>query len=192
MNNRYNNYEEQLNSNASPGMDNNEDNFRPLYNNFAPLASNDLKKKRVFAYLIDNFLFSVSSFLFAYLFAISKIKDMETIYNLYGPSVFIKEWFGNLFIIMLLISAVYIANFILLPAFIFHGQSIGKKIMGIRIVNLHDESKTPGAGSLLLRELIGKQITSFFMIGVILFFTSKDGLAIHDKMFKTIVIDDGY
>lgn len=78
------------------------------------------------------------------------------------------------------------AYFIVLTA--LWGKTIGKKIMGIKVVNI-ENTKTPSFGKVLIRETIGK-LVSFLALGIgliwIIFDSKKQGW--HDKIAKTSVV----
>lgn len=167
-------------------------NFRSVYNKMDHAASDGIKKKRVLAFIIDALFLYLSTFLIIYVFILSKKNDMIAVYEISGASVLIKEWIGSFIAVVLLHLFLLILNQVMLPSYVFHGQTIGKKITKIRMVNAEDESQSIGITKILLRELIGKQISSIFMIGWVLFLVSKDGLTIHDKIFKTNVVNDEY
>jgi len=167
-------------------------NFRHIYNKMDRPVSGGIKKKRLAAAVIDALFLSAAAFLLFYVFILSKRSDILAVYEIGGSSAIVKEWLGSFIAVILLYITVFMINQIFLPLYIFHGQSIGKKIMKIRMVNAEDESKAVDVTTLLLREVIGKQISSILMIGWIMFLVSKDGLTLHDKIFKTNVVDDEY
>lgn len=186
-------YNQNQNQNQQSEMhDTGNRNFRSVYNKMDHVASDGIKKKRILAFIIDALFLHLSTFLIIYVFILSKKNDMIAVYEIGGITVLIKEWLGSFVAVILLHMSLLALNQVMLPSYVFHGQSIGKKITKIRMVNAEDESQSMGITKILLRELIGKQISSIFMIGWILFLVSKDGVTIHDKIFKTNVVDDEY
>lgn len=68
------------------------------------------------------------------------------------------------------------------------GQTIGKKMMHIRVVNAMD-GQTPSMGTLALREIVGKFVSSaILMIGYLWAFRDPRKQALHDKIANTLVI----
>lgn len=76
-------------------------------------------------------------------------------------------------------------DMILLP--VFTGQSIGKMVTGLRIVNIHGTSASTGA--LLFRQIGGYILTAASMgIGFLISVFSRKGRALHDFLAGTVVI----
>ena len=76
-------------------------------------------------------------------------------------------------------------NFLFLPT--FGGQSIGKIITGIRIVQT--DGKIPNFGRLLLRHLVGYPLTILtFGLGLIFIVFNREGRVLHDYIARTVVI----
>lgn len=88
-----------------------------------------------------------------------------------------------------LIEVITFLYFLLLPLF-WNGYTIGKKIMGIRIVKMNGENV--GIGNMLLRELVGRLIYIItFGIGIIvsaiMVAAREDKRSIHDLIAGTYV-----
>lgn len=78
-----------------------------------------------------------------------------------------------------------LTNFFIFP--MFSGQSIGKMITGIRLVNR--DGSAPGFGTIIVRHLVGYPITLFTgMIGFLLSAFTKEGKALHDYIGGTVVV----
>ncbi|MGI6782416.1 MAG: RDD family protein [Acholeplasmataceae bacterium] len=97
---------------------------------------------------------------------------------------------GNL-TLQYIIAGIGIFIFYFLPYLISSGQSFGKRIEGIRIVN-KDGSPIHIIKS-LLRQIVLLGL-SFLTVGiylVVIFFSinEKNGQSLHDKMFGTAIID---
>ncbi len=76
-------------------------------------------------------------------------------------------------------------NVVMLP--ILKGQSIGKLIMGITIVNL--DGTRAHAGRILMRNTVGYSITLLTAgLGFLLSMISANGRALHDLLAGTVVI----
>ncbi len=132
--------------------------------------------KRIFAFLIDYFLVALISFsliFFTYIFFSSQFYPEYWLYpsvkmfSLYSP------WLGAL-------------SAFLLPIFrdvIFGGASLGKRIMGLRIVKMGTNEK-PSVGILLLRNLTITFVTVEFIVWLIL-----KGRRLGDIIGKTEVVN---
>jgi len=88
-----------------------------------------------------------------------------------------------------LIEVITFLYFLLLPLF-WNGYTIGKKILGIRIVKMNGENV--GIGNMLLRELVGRLIYIItFGIGIIvsaiMVAVREDKRSIHDLIAGTYV-----
>ena len=74
--------------------------------------------------------------------------------------------------------------------FYVHGQSIAKKIFGLRVVS-EEDGKPLGAGYMLLREFILKPvINAFFCIGYIWILIDDRNCGLYDKILNALVIDE--
>ena len=70
------------------------------------------------------------------------------------------------------------------------GKSIGKKLMGLQVVNSATQ-KPIGFWRMLLRETIGKFISSFIlMLGYIWAIFDDNNQAWHDKLVDSIVVEE--
>ena len=67
-----------------------------------------------------------------------------------------------------------------------NGQTIGKKITGIRVVSLEGGQVT--IGKMIVREVFGKIISSLILLIGFLIAAGKSKRALHDYIAKTIVI----
>lgn len=128
--------------------------------------------KRFFAYLIDILLInSISSFIL-------------TIYGVFGWSD--SEMSFGLFSITSLV--LYLAYFSLLTKFM-NGQTIGKMIMGLRVVSLDHEELS--WADVLTRELIGRYIQKKILILYLVVFVTKRKETPADLFTDTVVISEG-
>src|SRR3990167_10295891 len=65
------------------------------------------------------------------------------------------------------------------------GQTVGKKVMGIKVVDAVT-GQTPSVGKFLLRDIIGKIISAFtFTIGYLMVIWDSKKQALHDKIAGT-------
>lgn len=165
---------------------------RELYNRINTASGSNIKKKRILAFFLDNAILGLINIVIFFIFIFSKTEEMNEVILLYGQEAVFKEFFGGYLIALFLGTFFFVLNSVILPAFVLHGQTIGKKIVKIRTVKKDDVSQTPGAGVFFLRETFGKLISSLFFIGYIFFLVSKENKTFHDVIFKTTVVDDEY
>ncbi len=70
------------------------------------------------------------------------------------------------------------------------GQTLGKKIMKIKVVDLN--GKTPAYFTFFLREFIGKFISAIILgIGYFMILWDKQKQGLHDKIASTVVVKVG-
>lgn len=92
----------------------------------------------------------------------------------------------ELTVVSYIIDFISIIFIIVLPTALY-GKSLGKKILKLKVVRLH-EAHQLGFFRGFFRELIGKSVSSwFFFIGYLLALSSKK-LTLHDRLFNTKVI----
>ena len=78
-----------------------------------------------------------------------------------------------------------VTNFVIFP--LFSGQSIGKMLTGLRVVNANGHS--PTLGKLFLRHFVGYFVTFLTLgLGFLPAVLNKSGRALHDYLSGTIVI----
>lgn len=84
----------------------------------------------------------------------------------------------------------FLITLILQIKFFANGQSIGKKISGIVVVNQKSNDRL-GFFAMLIRDTIGKAISGFiFSLGYIWILIDDDNQAWHDKFMNSVVIDE--
>lgn len=67
------------------------------------------------------------------------------------------------------------------------GQTVGKKVMGIKVVDA--QGKTPSAMTFFLREIVGKFISGLTLgIGYLMMLWDVRKQALHDKIASTFVV----
>ena len=132
--------------------------------------------KRLGAFLIDNFM-QVIATLVTIFFALM-IFGLDNEFRLF------------IFFVMFFLSLIFI-NFII-PIFIWNGQTIGKRILKIKVVSENGEELE---GVKLLGRILILNLSSSMFYGVpliisgILVLSNDDRQSLHDKIFNTIVID---
>ncbi len=85
----------------------------------------------------------------------------------------------------LIVVLLAVTNFFLLP--LLMGQSVGKMLTGLRIVNT--DGSSPSLGRLCLRHLLGYTLTIFSLgLGFLFAALNKKGRALHDFVAGTLVV----
>lgn len=78
-----------------------------------------------------------------------------------------------------------VTNFLIFP--VFSGQTIGKMLTGLRLVNKNGTN--PGFGAIVMRHLIGYPITlATGMLGFLIVMFNQKGRALHDYLAGTYVV----
>lgn len=97
------------------------------------------------------------------------------------PSKFLKSA-NTGWLIMILLA---LTNFVIIP--MFSGQTIGKILTGLKIVNTNGSA--PSVGKLLVRHLIGYPLTALTLgIGFLFSVLNRRGRALHDLLAGTVVV----
>jgi uncharacterized RDD family membrane protein YckC len=122
---------------------------------------------RFVAFVIDGIIISVIQFLLSLIFG--DLMDVETNQ-------------GSSSIINLILTIIYFGWF----QTYLRGQTLGKKITGIRVTTL-DGSKVK-LGRMLLREIIGKTVSALILLIGFFMAAGKSKRALHDRMAGTIVV----
>ncbi|MFT4414233.1 RDD family protein [Fredinandcohnia humi] len=68
----------------------------------------------------------------------------------------------------------------------YNGQTLGKKITGIRVINV--DGGNVSIGKMALREIIGKTISAIILLIGYLMAAGKAKRALHDYLAKTVVV----
>lgn len=187
--------------------------------------------RRVFAYIIDIIIISFISSLFINIeFLNPNYDEYEKVYNEYleystesisNPEVLDDEKFNDLTYqlsktgsvsngITLVVTALYFIGF----QFINHGQTIGKKLLKIKIISRNDKLKFSQVliRSLLINSIVTNFLSIFFVnvlskniylninqyiqlfdmciicISIIMIMFNNEGLGLHDKLVGTMVV----
>lgn len=99
-----------------------------------------------------------------------------------GSKLLSSELHNTGFLIALLLC---ITNFVIFP--IFSGQTIGKMMTGLRIVNM--DGSSPGFGKIIFRNILGYSLTiASFMIGFLIGIFTNYGRTLHDYLAGTMVV----
>lgn len=70
----------------------------------------------------------------------------------------------------------------------FYGQTVGKKLLGLKVVNKDDESPI-GLFDAVVREWLGKFVSAIvFLLGFVLIGVDSKKEGLHDKIAKTHVV----
>jgi uncharacterized RDD family membrane protein YckC len=86
----------------------------------------------------------------------------------------------------LALAAVFAFVYTTLFAFLFHGRTVGRRLVGIHLVD--GTGAAPGAGRALVRA--GLSLVSFglFLSGFWLALFDRHGQTLHDKLTRTFVV----
>jgi uncharacterized RDD family membrane protein YckC len=121
---------------------------------------------RFIAFIIDTIILSLAQFLLSFLISGYSLTEMNVLST----------------VINLILTFLY---FVWLQVK-FNGQTIGKKITGIRVAKLEGERVT--IGQMALREIIGKLVSGLILLIGFLMAAGKSKRALHDYIAKTVVI----
>lgn len=100
--------------------------------------------------------------------------------------------FENIILVLLgliLHLGILIAYLVINIQFWKKGQSIGKRLLGLRVVNVENYQPL-GLGEMALREIIGKWISSVLIIGYIIALFDSENRTLHDRIVGSIVVED--
>lgn len=149
--------------------------------------------KRFLAAILDGVFISIPTTLLALLFVIPSIKQvvgaalyMENTGNIFAVMQVLAGKISALFVLNLVVFAAYC---VILPAYVLQGRTLGKKLMKLCIVTIEGE-EIPDVLTLVKREVLGKFLSSFLLIGYFMILFSKNHSGLHDRIAKTKVIDD--
>lgn len=94
---------------------------------------------------------------------------------------FFRSFFNSIIYIGFIISQLY---------FFTKGQTIGKKLTKIKVVNKENEESISFLG-MLIRETLGKAISgSIFSLGFLWILIDNDNQGWHDKLVNSIVVSE--
>lgn len=143
--------------------------------------------KRMIAGFIDNCaILGAGYFLYDKLLSAQLMEGLSTNAPL---TQILSENAGKIGAIAFFMLAIYFVYNIVI-AFLLQGQTLGKKLMKIRIISQADENK-PNFVTLCKRELLGKFLSALFIfIGYIMVLTDKnEHKAMHDRFANTFVVN---
>lgn len=163
------------------------------YDNPIDNASTKQLGKRFLAGILDGILSSIPSLLLALLFivpslrqvlnTVSYIKDAE------NAVIMARQLLAGKIVSLLIINFIVLTvYYIIIPAYVLQGRTVGKKLMKLRIVTIEEE--IPGVITLIKREILGKFLSAFCLIGYFMILFSRNHSALHDRIAQTKVIDD--
>ncbi|VDG99637.1 RDD family [Lysinibacillus sphaericus] len=129
---------------------------------------------RFWAYLIDIIIVgAISGLLVKPIFRVVDYPIKDPIFLLYSPY-------------KLILLALFLAYFLLMTK--FFSQTVGKMIMGIRVVKKSGEPL--GWGTLLFREVVGRYISKTLLIPYLLVIFMPRKEALHDLFADTEVVHE--
>ncbi|WP_100407665.1 RDD family protein [Bacillus solitudinis] len=123
---------------------------------------------RAVAMIIDGIFLGILQMIISFIFGGG--------FNLEGANT------GLPLILSIIVSILYYVWF----QTIYNGQTIGKKILGIRVATLHGERVK--MGRMFVREVLGKLLSYLILFVGFLMAAGKSKRALHDYVAKTIVI----
>lgn len=148
---------------------------------------------RFLAFILDGIISTIPNYLLALLFIMPTVRTAtntlaymgeDSIFNLLGMIA------GQLALMSIISMVVYLAYYVVLPVYVLQGRTLGKKMMKLRIVSIGNEDEIPDLKTMLMREIVGKFVSSILWIGYFMILFSKNHVGLHDKIAKTRVIDD--
>jgi uncharacterized RDD family membrane protein YckC len=161
------------------------------YNNTNNDVSTKRLGKRFLAFILDGIFFNIPSSLLALLFVVPSFKKViETVLYMEEDFAYAVDMLaGKITALSIINLIVFIAYYIIVPAYVLQGRTLGKKLMKLRIATIEGD-EVPDVVTLIKRELLGKLLSSFFLIGYFMILFTKNHSGLHDKIAKTKVIDD--
>lgn len=149
--------------------------------------------KRLLAVIIDSLIASLPAYVLNSLFLAPSLEAVFSTAEYAGYRIFeiFQVLAGKIAVVSILSMMFSFVYFVVFPATVLQGRTLGKKMMKLRIVTL-EEREIPSIGTMVMREIVGKLCSSFFLIGYFMILFAKNHQGLHDKIAKTIVIDDEY
>ncbi len=130
---------------------------------------------RALAFFIDALIIGIAQTVFATIF--------DFLANHYNAPM---SWHTELNVIFVICSYILIPSLYFIPQLKRNGQTVGKRVMRIKIIK-EDDTPELSVGRIFLREIIGKALSAvFFGAGYIVRIFGLD--TFHDKIAKTKVI----
>ncbi|QUH21954.1 RDD family protein [Alkaliphilus sp. B6464] len=149
------------------------------------------KKKRFLASLLDGLVLSIPTGILSMLFIVPTIQQVmkSPSYEIGGYKVLINQILGKSILISLISLFLFFLYYVVVPCYVLEGQTLGKKIMKIKIINCESYSQPLSLGQYLLREFLGRFLSSLLFIGYLMILFTKEGRGLHDIIAKTNVIN---
>ena len=141
--------------------------------------------KRWLAILIDGIIVAIPTLMLIGVTGISA--NLETALSASDDalvSAAISQFQSDILVLNLLVSALYNVFFMTY----FNGQTLGKIMLGLRVVKKN--GKRISWLDALLRNVFGYTISGIFLLGYIWAVVDRENQAWHDKLARTIVIDE--
>ena len=146
-------------------------------------------RHRIAAHIVD---FTIITVVVAIIFSLSAINIITLVQNPFGSVRVNIVLLIQFFMLSLVVALVLFSYYTLVPLRL-NGQTIGKRMFRIRVVNLDGTSMT--FMTIFVREVVGRMFINYATFGfgaIISFIVSlyrKDRRSIHDVISNTIVID---
>lgn len=133
---------------------------------------------RLLAYIIDYIVVLVLQLASGFLLGLAV-----------GPFLQTSEQLATLQSFAIIISLVVITGYYTVGLVQGNGQTLGKRLMKIRVIRMEGDKLT--IGHAILRNIIGYLLSAIFLvIGFLWVFTDKDKQAWHDKLVSTVVVQE--
>ncbi|HYO59483.1 MAG TPA: RDD family protein [Archangium sp.] len=88
-------------------------------------------------------------------------------------------------VLLLVLSLVYCA----VSAFLWNGRTLGRRLLGLRLVDTHGFAPTPGRA--IVRAMLASLSFGFFLAGFWMALFDRRGQTLHDKLTSTYVVQPG-
>lgn len=154
--------------------------------------------RRGFAYIFDDFILSIGEIVAVIIYGERLMKTVNHIVSISQEEIDVLSFYKELFVVFqpfiiwttVITFVVYMFYGVILPVY-WNGQTVGRKIVGIRLVSTNNEMLT--IKQMILRELVGKILWWLITLGLgvivdwIMIGLRSDKRAIRDILAHTTV-----
>ena len=149
---------------------------------------------RILAAIIDSILVLIPAYLLNLFFVMPSVEAFMSASSYAGQNVnlyeLLKPIAGKVVVLSVISMIVYVLYYAVLPVSVLQGRTLGKKMMKLRIITEEDHD-LPDLRTMLMREVVGKLCSSLtFGIGFLMILFTQNRQGLHDRIGKTIVVDD--
>lgn len=153
------------------------------------------RKKRFMAGLIDVIIYLIPIMILNQLFIMPTFNQLKEspAYTTGGLDFIFKQMLGKFIVFSIVCFFIFLILYIIIPCYIFEGQTLGKRIMKIKLIKYGSLEQQPlSFGTYLLREVIGKTLSGLLLIGYFMILFTKEYRGLHDLIANSYVISDEY